>query len=258
MSCRSWRSDELLPVAYSLSEVMMRDDRIGGVAITGSVARLEAHVHDIDLIIFHDGRMRDGSVNIRSCAYHGNGDQLEFLLDCLGKGVYGEIFGILSKNLWDDIPANLIFVHKKILGECDYLQSFLPHLKRGLFSKMRGLPRGGRGKIDEFYSTVFCDVPLLIIDSDQSRGFRWDELCNLGERLPGFSRLRNISHQCGDVRCKPMKSWVRQRWEVKKERGYACVEELQRAAQNGLSLSAAGDGALSLAQEGGELSLVKK
>lgn len=249
----------------------MRDERISGVAITGSVARLEAHVHDIDLIIFHDGRMRDGSVNIKSCSYHRIGDGLELLSDCFSEGFCKEIFGVLRRSLWDDIPANLIFVHEKILGDCGYLQSFLPHLeKKGFFahagSRLKEMMKGSdeRERVDEFYSTVFCDIPLLLIDpreaSEAVSGYFREpkRVVNFSELVSSYPRLLPISHLCGDARCKPMKSWVRQRWEIKKERGYACVEELQRAAQNGLSLSAAGDGALSLAREGGELSLVKK
>ena len=53
----------LLPRAELLGGILMQHPHISGVALTGSVARNENCVHDIDLVVFHDGVMKAGSSN---------------------------------------------------------------------------------------------------------------------------------------------------------------------------------------------------
>lgn len=268
MDCKHWRSKELMPVAHSLADILMKEPNVSGVAITGSVARYESHVHDIDLIVFQNGNRANASCAHDSVVERyssGYGGPERNLVQVLKELVAEQAFLRLSEAR-REIPVHYVFVNEKILWDCDYLQSFLPRAgEMGFFARMglrfRGAIKAAEDRAkDEFYSTVFCEIPLLLIDPVNVRGAVLEHaISTSGVYMGAFRSTVPISHQCNEMLCKPSEQWAERRWKVKERQGYTCITEERKrreAAKGGLSVPIDDSGALSYPQVGGEVSLV--
>lgn len=201
MSDKWWPPEELLLRADLLSFLLKLDTRVTGVAITGSLARLEAEIHDIDLVVLHNGSMEDGSCKdpMRNKLYC-NDLLLSSILESPG----------LCRALTQarsGVPADFIFVQERVLWDCDYLRS----LER-------------KEKFPDFYLRVFNDLPLILLDPFGTRGdlherfFGIEKVFALERGLPwtGFSYPGLlIRHLCGNSRCRPKQTWVECREAIK-------------------------------------------
>lgn len=213
MFCRRWRPEKLLLKAYVLSAILMHDHRVTGVALTGSLARLEPKIHDIDLVVFHDGQLREGSVtDPPDLAEYGYEDS--FPLDFAFRTPGGNMVTALRRTS-GRVPMNYIFVNEKVLWDCRYL-----------------LWLEAKEHYKDFYKRVFCDIPLILLRPQERRGmlkerltdesviafgiaqsmrygFEWQETPR--PNYPGLP----IAHYCSDPLCKPRESWAECRRRIK-------------------------------------------
>lgn len=207
MFCKRWTPEELLPRVDLMSYLLKLDKRVTGVAITGSLARLEPEIHDIDLVVLHDGSMEDGSCKDPMCegSYYNN-DLL--LCSVLNNSVLSRAFTQARFG----VPVDFIFVGESALWDCDYLQSL---------AKKETYP--------DFYFRVFndADVPLVLLDPLGARGalrerffgikFSIEKVFMLERGLPktdfAYPAFK-IRHQCNNP-CRPKQSWVDCREEIK-------------------------------------------
>lgn len=205
MFCKRWKPEELLPRAELLSCVLQLDSRVIGVALTGSLARLEPKIHDIDLVVFHGGSMPDGiSQDPTRIEPYYNDDLF------LSSVLMPHISRMLSQ-VRAGVPINYIFTSIEALWECEYLDS---------------LAREKRMK--DFYRRIFCDIPLVILHPMD----RFEKLINNPVETSSVSLSRNktinslyyhglkIKHQCENPACQPKQTWAECREEIKRRKNH--------------------------------------
>lgn len=202
MFCKRWKPEELLPKAELLAHILQSDPRIVGVALTGSLARLEPKIHDIDLVVFHDGSMHDGMAEDpeRAEPYYSDTISLSTMLSTQ-----------LSRSLSqarNNTPANLIFVQEKAMWDCGYLRSL---------SK--------KEKFTEFYLRIFCDIPLILLDiTNCSCGALLQHpWCTGTISIKGLTHLGvYVKHHCYDNSnsCLPKQKWAECRKEIKQRKNH--------------------------------------
>jgi len=220
MTCKRWPPQELLPVADYLSCVLKIHQNITGIALTGSLARLEPQSHDIDLVVLHNGKIQDGN-----CAgsekklydvgrYNTRKEERLFMEEFVEKELANRITQITG-----EIPSNFIFVNQNALWNCEYLES--------LGKKFWGLSSGLNG----FYTAVFCQIPLLLLDPQSVRGELFNHISNLPvEKFDkNFSwtglPFIKIRHQCSNQACQPQETWEKRQKQIrekKKAQGCTC------------------------------------
>lgn len=199
----------LLPKAKVLAALIATHWQVEGVALTGSLARLEPLVADIDLVVFHDGMIRDGFV---SDSLKRSYDESNFTLD----GVLGRELAYLLSFARGETPVDYIFVRTDALWDCGYL------------SQLRTQERH-----PDFYATVFCQIPLYLLNpkvvvrgrlhkflfhKDGICGFRWLDL-TLQEAHYFFPEIQ-VRHRCLTPSCQPKTPWE-ERWRTLRVRkGY--------------------------------------
>lgn len=201
MSHKWWSPQELLPRADLLSFLLKLDKRVTGVAITGSLARMEPEIHDIDLVVLHDKSMEDGSCKdpMRDVLYCD-----DLLLSTVLEN--GPLFRAITQAR-GDIPADFIFVCERVLWKCDYLKSL-----------------EAKERFPQFYLRVFKDLPLILLDPFGARGALHERFSDrervfvLGQDLPwtGLSYPGlYLKHQCNNFRCRPTQTWAECREIIK-------------------------------------------
>jgi len=212
-SCKRWRLEELLPLADLISCQLMLHNDIAGVALTGSLARLEPLIHDIDMVVFHDGNIEDGSCEgseekRRSVGY--NGTEIYLALErFIGESLSKKIASILG-----EVPSHLIFVNERILWNCEYL------LERDwAVSGALGLNTG-------LYKTVFCQIPLLLLNPHGARS----KLHEISQKVKTERFDKNVSwtrlpyavirHACANPACKPEEPWEERQKKIKRKKGH--------------------------------------
>lgn len=208
MFCRRFRPQELLPRADLLTYLLMQNEHVTGVGLTGSFSREYTRplrkIHDIDLVVFHDGTLDDGSVQDPERTEPYYNDDL-FLHDIVTQE--GASRALTHARM--SVPVNYIVVGERVLWDCGYLQSL-----------------EAKERFPEFYLRVFCDIPLILLHPYHRRGLLRERIRCDTETVVwlerGFPRVKFgypgvvIRHQCGDtVRlCKPKQSWDECRQEI--------------------------------------------
>lgn len=205
--CKRWTPEELLPKAHSLASVLRDCPSVTGVALTGSLARFERLIHDIDLIILHDSTMPDGSCQDPSRITE------RYALPDLDLGfTVGRYIAKSLSEIRGDVPVNYIFVHEKALWDCKYLQSL---------AKLERMPG--------FYLAVFCQIPLILFFNAYQKGglaqfTRAMPHALLHEKLstPNAAYCSGfyIRHRCGDPGCAPKISWPEREKIIKARKGH--------------------------------------
>lgn len=206
MFCRRYRPEKLLPKSELLASLLLQNEHIVGVALTGSLARQERKIHDIDLVVFHDGALQDGSCQDpeRKEPYYSD----DLILPVLLKN------GMLSRHLSQaraDVPVNYIFIGERAIGDCGYLKSL-----------------EAKEKFPEFYLRVLCDIPLVLLYPYRRRGvfrerFKDEDIIALDRGLPWTGLCYPglpIRHLCEDACCRPKKPWSECRKEIKRRKGH--------------------------------------
>ena len=114
----AWNAQYLWPKAELVSFLLMQNENVCGVALTGSLARFEHAVHDLDFVILHNGKLKDGSAKEppRREPYYNNDLILNSAIDS------GSITRHIKQAL-GVVPADFIFVNVQALWNCEYLQS---------------------------------------------------------------------------------------------------------------------------------------
>lgn len=210
MFCKRWRPEELLPKADQLAALLLQNGHVTGVALTGSLARLEPKIHNIDLIVFHDGSLRDGSApDPPGPAEYDYEDSFpdSFPLDTAFVIPEWSLVRYLRQTS-SGTPVNYIFVKETVLFDCAYLQAL-----------------EAKEKFRDFYRRVFCDIPLILLRPAERRGLLRERISVDPDVLwfGGFVVPRHIlqliglsiAHCCTDPRCKPRESWTTCRWRIK-------------------------------------------
>lgn len=207
MFCRRWPPQELLPKADRLAQLLLQNRHVTCVGLTGTLARLEPKIHDIDLIIFHDGILQDG-IAPDPCGLKGSDYQDAFPLDV---AFVVPDWGLVQslREASSGTPVDYIFVKEKVLFDCSYLQSL-----------------EAKERFKDFYTRVFCDIPLILLRPRERRGILHeviglDDIFWFGNDLPGIGLKYNglrIGHRCADPRCKPRESWEKCRRRIKRRK----------------------------------------
>lgn len=207
MFCKRYRPEELLANADCLARFLLENQHVTGVALTGSLARLEPKIHDIDLVVLHEGALRDGSSSEPSADAEDNYDDA-FPLDTA--------FVIPERKLVSNlrwaaagIPVNYIFVNEKALWDCKYVQSLEE-----------------RERYQDFFTRVFCDIPLVLLRPRQRRGLLQERIelrdtIWLGENFSGVGRMYEgmvVRHKCGNPKCQPRETWAECRKRIKRRK----------------------------------------
>lgn len=199
MSSRVWRPEDTFPRAVVLAHLLMEEEDISGVALTGSVARFEL-AHDIDLVAFSNSGLIESGILCEDPA-----DRLQEILE--GYCPVDFIEAIFPKASYylsvarGEVPVSYILVSEAILWDCRLFQEqpqFVPDR--------------------EFYQQVFCNIPLLLLNPGDTRH-------ELGKYVKRFKEhgvevgthifpVRNVRHECENEGCKPKRSWK----EIARER----------------------------------------
>jgi len=205
MFCKRWKPEELLPKAELLSCILQLDSRVIGVALTGSLARLEHKIHDIDLVVFHGGSMPDGIAQDPARIEPYYNDDL-FLSSVLTP----HISRMLSQAR-AEVSVNYIFTGIKALWDCKYLNSLAKE-----------------ERLKDFYRRIFCDIPLVILHPID----RFEKLIDNPVKASNVSLSGNttinslcyrgykIEHQCANPACRPKQSWAECRKEIKRRKNH--------------------------------------
>lgn len=212
MRKKEWKPEELLPKADLLAHLIEECSEVSGVALTGSLARREPASHDIDLIVFHDGGLQEGDCRDPSRA--DDSDSISLV------ATFGETMARRLSYVRGDVSVNYVVVHEKALWDCQHLQALRV-----------------KERFPEFYLTVFCQTPLVLLAINSKRsGLRQfiDELepmmlsAGKGKKynLPGIV----IRHHCGDPCCRPSLTWEERRIEIvaKKEQAWRTASAIAR------------------------------
>ncbi|MBI2122249.1 MAG: hypothetical protein HYT98_03935 [Candidatus Sungbacteria bacterium] len=200
MFCKRWKPEELLPRAELLSCLLQCDSRVIGVALTGSLARLEPKIHDIDLVIFHGGSMPNGISQdpARIEPYYND--------DLLLSSILTPYISRTTSQARAGVPVNYIFTGIEALWECAYLDSL-----------------AGEERMKDFYRRIFCDIPLILLHPMA----RFGKLIDNPVKISGISLSGNktinglyyhglkIKHQCENPACQPKQSWAECREEIR-------------------------------------------
>lgn len=191
MSRQHWSPETLLPKAELLAFFLTLNKHVTGVALTGSLARFEPRVHDIDLVVFHDGQLPEGGCRVPETA-NGLGHDVSL------SAVLGAELARRLATVREEVPISYLFVREQALWDCDVLQALKP-----------------KEKFPGLYLTIFCQIPFLLLSPDLSRGgirqfIEEIEPVILQEAKEegkiSYSGIP-IRHRCGDPRCKPEKTW---------------------------------------------------
>lgn len=205
MFCKRWRPQELLPKVDLLQYLLKQCPGVVDVALTGSVARLEPEVHDIDLVIFHDGSLKDG------CAQDPERMEPYYNNDINLAGAVGpEIARQLSQARMG-VPVNYVFVEARVIFDCEYLRAL-----------------GEQENFPEFYLRVFCDIPLVLLNPYYCHNifrevFHDSEMFLIDGDLPRNNGYAHpgllIRHTC-ESGCKPKQPWSECKKEILKRKGH--------------------------------------
>ncbi len=201
---RTWEMKRYLPTARVLADILYEHPGVTGVAITGSAARFEKEVHDLDLVVFHNGKkLEDNYSRYPHRESRGWYGEIEYTLTKLLGYRYRRLAGHLEQAT-GDIPFDLILVNEKVLTSCSHLTG----LQDLTYDK-------------DFFKRIFCELPMRLLLCAHSKGLvkkvtekQKDVLVDTG--WSNALLYKDIRHQCPPhyAPCKPRVTWE----ERKKER----------------------------------------
>lgn len=191
-----WPAKDLRQRAIRMARLIYAcSPQIDGVAITGSVARGESVCHDIDLIVLHNGRGVDGSsyhaASLSESRHYDLWFETRSVEQLLGPVVTEQSL----RDIAEAVPFHVISVHAKILRDCAYLEKL-----------------NQRCVSIDFFKTVFCEIPLLLLVPDSTTGLlktflRGGFLRRLFSRYRYFfAEAIPLRHTCTNC-CFPEQSW---------------------------------------------------
>ncbi len=199
-TCMRWPPVELLWRAENLAQTALTQPHITGVALTGSLARMEPLIHDIDLVVLHDGTLPVGGIgDPPTKAAYDEG------LDLLYSAIFQTQTEERLRKQRGPVPVNYICVPDRALWDRKTLQS----LKQ-------------RERFTDFYLRVFNDIPLYLLRPtdclfglfDQER-YKVLEVTSIGWRGNQPIRAVRLKHLCGNPGCIPQQAWERCRAEIR-------------------------------------------
>ncbi len=200
MSCKRWPPADLLWRADNLAETALLSTHINGVALTGSLARMEPLIHDIDLVVLHDGMLPIGGI----------GDPLSEIdydegLDLNYRDIFLPEIEEKLREKRGPVPVNYICVPDRALWDCKVLQSLKQY-----------------ERFPDFYLRVFTDIPLfLLCPRDCLFGllsherYAADEITFIGRRVNQPIEAVSIKHLCGNPDCVPKQTWEKCRSDIR-------------------------------------------
>lgn len=194
-----WSAEELLEKTDVLSALLMNHPAVTGVAVTGSVARMEEDAHDLDLVVFHDGSLPIGGFRQRDEI-----DDVENRWDIPSDEIGADLVRRLQA-VREHVPVTYLFVNETTLWICADLQAL-----------------GGQEIHSGFWRTVFCQIPLLLFPEHRGVGLQKFTDYLRSETVSAY-RFIPLRHHCGSAGCDPIASWeeiegwIKER-KVKRER----------------------------------------
>jgi hypothetical protein len=188
-----WSSGDLFPIADLLSTLLSSHEAVTGVAVTGSVARMEPTVHDLDLVVFHDGSLATGGFRQKS--------DIPTEWESFDKEIGDKLARRLNmaRGL---VPVTYLFAKETTLWNCEDLQDF-----------------ASKEKHPGFWRTIFCQTPLLLLGHDSHQLDQFTG--SLEPQIRMNFEVLEIKHHCGSPGCYPLYSWERTQENIrtrKKER----------------------------------------
>jgi len=196
-TCVRWSPAELLWRAEDLAETALRSPHITGVALTGSLARMEPLIHDIDLVVLHDGTLPIGGI----------GDPLTDMtydegLDLVYRDVFPTSIEERLKEQRGPVPINYICVPDRALWDCKTLQSL---------KKYERFP--------DFYLRVFTDIPLYILCPAECL-LQISILQLIGQHENKPIMVARLKHSCENPDCIPQQTWEQCKDEIRARKNH--------------------------------------
>lgn len=184
---KMWRPEELFPTAHTLAFVLLQHNLVTGVALTGSLARKEPAVRDIDLIVFRGTR---SPFLPKWCHDPGRKGANELLLEQLVGGTLADLLTTAQRGV--GVPVSYCFIEEAVLWDC-YLLQCLNRRER---------------RLKDFYKTVFREIPLLLLYPGLSRGrvrncAKGSAQVQLQWGNAGPYEAVTIGHRCNNPGCRP-------------------------------------------------------
>ncbi|OHA00954.1 MAG: hypothetical protein A3C07_00955 [Candidatus Sungbacteria bacterium RIFCSPHIGHO2_02_FULL_47_11] len=204
MYCERFGPNDLLPRADLLAFFLMNEAHVTGVAITGSLARLERWCHDIDLVVLHDGALEDGSCSDPDTKIN-YGDRVPLTSFSLPEIAYH------LTQARNGVPIDYLCINERILWDCDYLRSC-----------------ADIEEYSEFYLQIFSE-PLILLNPNHRRGelrkhTTRREIFSLKCGFPHLSPWNlygmQISHECKNQGCKPIQPWEQCRDKIRRRKNH--------------------------------------
>ncbi|MBI2640833.1 MAG: hypothetical protein HYW91_03035 [Candidatus Sungbacteria bacterium] len=201
-----WPPVELLWRAENLAETALLSPHVTGIALTGSLARKEPLIHDIDLVVLHDGTLPVGGISdpCTADASHGKGVDL----------TYGAVFQAQTEEKLREqrglVPVNYICVPERALWDCSVLQSLKEH-----------------ERFPDFYLRVFTDIPLFLLRPldclfmllNQHR-YAAHEIISIGRHGNQPIEAVRLKHLCGNYDCVPKQTWEECKEEIRRRKNH--------------------------------------
>lgn len=204
-TCLRWSPDELLWRAENLAETALLSPHITGVALTGSLARMEPLIHDIDLVVLHDEMLPVGGISDPpSEASYDEGFDLP----------YSAIFETQTeerlKKQRGPIPVNYICIPDRALWDCKTLQSLKQY-----------------ERFPDFYLRVFTDIPLFLLRPQDclfgllyQERYAAHEIISIGPRGSQPIEVVRLKHLCGSPDCVPKQTWEECKDEIRARKNH--------------------------------------
>lgn len=187
MDCKHWSPGELFPFAKDIADALFTHKFIVGVGVVGSLARWESDIHDLDIIIFHNGLLRDCVAFEPSFQIpHPDDKRLPHTTTLISSDTRTRI----QKENHLGVPINFTLVNQRLFQDCKYLQQLhasMPHDN------------------SETYKIIAQHV--MILRPQQSRG-KIAELIKekIGDKEGPTLESVFLEHNCQNPACKPVRS----------------------------------------------------
>ena len=204
-TCERWTPTDLLWRAENLAETALLSPHITGVALTGSLARMEPLVHDIDLVVLHDGTLPIGGISDPL-----GGKDYEEGIDLLYAKVFQPAVEEKLRVRRGPVPVNYICVPDRTLWDCKTVQSMKQY-----------------ERFPDFYLRVFTDIPLFLLrPRDCLFGipnhdrYAAHEIITIGHRGNQPIEAVRLKHLCGNLDCVPKQTWEECRSEIRARKNH--------------------------------------
>jgi hypothetical protein len=179
---------------------------IVGVGVGGSLSKFEYVAHDLDMVIFHNGRLQDTEGFIPSVAAPAPEDDMH--LSAIGMLLPDRVAQRVVA-IRDGVPTNLVLLDQKAFWDCRYVGS-LPDRYKTMFVRHHG-------SIHFFREEEARGALGMCLDS-----LRTTSIVTINNTL---CELIRMNHDCHNLNCQPSidrRKWMNALRERRKRAPWGC------------------------------------